>query len=126
MFGALGSLNLMSIIQLAVLSLVALILGLFVIRPILTSGNRNPAALGAPYAPLALTGGNGTDGQTALDGEIDDFAMMPATADFAEQEAAMNGGGDDPVARLRRLIEERQSESIEILRAWMENDEEPA
>ena len=126
MFGALGSLNLMSMIQLAVLSLVALILGLFVIRPILTSGNRATAELGAPYAPLALPGGGMTDGQPGLDGEIDDFAMMPATADFAEQVAAMNGDDADPVARLRRLIEERQSESIEILRAWMENDEEPA
>ena len=126
MFGSFGNLNLMSVIQLAVLSLVALILGLFVIRPILTSGQRGAVQLGAPYAPLALTGGEGNDAQIALDGEIDDFALMPATADFAEQEAAMNGTDSDPVARLRRLIEERQSESIEILRSWMEHDEEPA
>ena len=32
----------------------------------------------------------------------------------------------DPIARLRYLIEERQAESIEILRSWMEHDEEPA
>lgn len=126
MFGSLGNLDLMSIIQLAVLSLVALILGLFVIRPILTSGNRTAPQLDAPYAPLALTGSSERSG--ALDGEIDDLAMMmmPATADFSEQEAAMNGLDTDPVARLRRLIEERQAESIEILRNWMEHDEEPA
>ncbi len=126
MFGPFASLNLMSIIQLAVLSLVALILGLFVIRPILTSGSRGAAQRDAPYAPLALPGG--TDGSMALDGEIDDLAMMmmPATADFDEQVAAMNGVDTDPVARLRRLIEERQAESIEILRSWMEHDEEPA
>ena len=126
MFGPFASLNLMSIIQLAVLSLVALILGLFVIRPILTSGSGAAPQLDAPYAPLALSGGN--DAPMALDGEIDDLAMMmmPATADFAEQEAAMNGVDTDPVARLRRLIEERQAESIEILRSWMEHDEEPA
>ena len=124
LFGTLGNLDLMSIIQLSVLALVALILGLFVIRPILTSSNRGPAQLGAPYEPLALPGGAAT---VALDGEIDDLGMMmPATADFAEQEAAMNGVDSDPVARLRRLIEERQSESIEILRSWMEHDEEPA
>ena len=123
LFGALANLDLMSIIQLTVLALVALILGLFVIRPILTSTSRGPAQLGAPYEPLALPGGMAT---VALDGEIEDFAMMPATADFAEQEAAMNGMDSDPVARLRRLIEERQSESIEILRSWMEHDEEPA
>ncbi len=38
----------------------------------------------------------------------------------------MKGVDTDPVARLRRLIEERQSESMEILRSWMEHDEEPA
>ncbi len=121
--GLFAALDLMSIIQLAVLALVALILGLFVIRPILTSSGR-PALLGGPGEMLALPGGSAG---TALDGEIDDFAMiMPATADFAEQEAAMTGFDNDPVSRLRRLIEERQSESIEILRGWMEHDEEPA
>jgi flagellar M-ring protein FliF len=30
----------------------------------------------------------------------------------------------DPVERLRRLIEEREEETIEILRSWMEEDEE--
>lgn len=127
MMGMLSQLDLMSIIQLSVLALVSLILGLFVIRPILTSGAAAPAQLAPPYEPLALPGG-GPDAMNtvALDGEIDDFAIMPATADFAEQEAAMNGVDTDPVARLRRLIEERQAESIEILRSWMEHDEEPA
>lgn len=31
---------------------------------------------------------------------------------------------NDPVARLRRLIEERQTESVEILRGWMELERE--
>ncbi len=130
LFGSLGPLNLMSIIQLAVLAIVALILGLFVIRPILTSASRN-AQLGAPYTPLALPGGESEAAQVALNGEIDgmgvsDLAMLSATADFAEQDDNPNGSDADPVARLRRLIEERQSESIEILRSWMEHDEEPA
>ena len=128
LIGALANLDLMSIIQLAVLSVVALILGLFVIRPILTSAGRGSAArqLSAPYETLALPGGPGGMATVALDGEIEDFGMMPATADFAEQQAAMNGTDLDPVSRLRRLIEERQAESIEILRSWMEHDEEPA
>ena len=123
----LGHLDIMSIIQLAVLSLVAVILGLFVIRPILTSASRATPALAAPFKPLALPG-TGNSGQTAaaLNGEIDDNGFMASVADFSEQEAAMTGVDMDPVARLRRLIEERQSESIEILRSWMEHDEEPA
>ena len=126
LFGALGNLDLMSIIQLTVLALVTLILGLFVIRPILTSSNRGPAQLGASYQPLALPGGRDDMASVALDGEIDDLGMTPSTADFAEQAATLTGIDADPVARLRRLIEERQSESIEILRSWMEHDEEPA
>ena len=31
---------------------------------------------------------------------------------------------EDPVTRLRRLIEEREAETVEILRSWMEEDEE--
>lgn len=124
MIGSLGAINLMSVIQLAVLAVVALILGLFVIRPILTSAGRGAPQLGAPYIPLSLPGGQG-EMSSALNGEIDDFGVM-GSADFAEQEAAMTGIETDPVARLRRLIQERQSESIEILRSWMEHDEEPA
>jgi flagellar M-ring protein FliF len=122
----------MSMIQLTVLSLVALILGLFVIRPILTSGGSGRAQLAPPFQTLALpsgmSGGMSGDGMAsnALNGEIEDFGIMPSTADFSEQEAAMTGIETDPVARLRRLIEERQAESVEILRSWMEHDEEPA
>ena len=32
--------------------------------------------------------------------------------------------GADPVERLRALIEERQTETVEILRGWMEDDRE--
>ena len=123
-FGAFGKLDLMSIIQLAVLALVSLILGLFVIRPILTSASRGAPQLASPFPTLALPGGT-RDG-VALNGEIDDGGIMTSVADFSEQQAAMTGIDMDPVARLRRLIEERQSESIEILRSWMEHDEEPA
>lgn len=124
---AFGPINAMSLIQLAVLSVVALILGLFVIRPILSSG-RSAALIEADGAPLALPSGlAGLNTSSALTGEIDDGMFpMPAVADFSEQEAAMTGIETDPVARLRRLIEERQSESLEILRSWMEHDEETA
>lgn len=123
---AFGPLELMSILQLGVLALVALILGLFVIRPILTSSAPGAARLEGPVAPLALPSGLGASAPVALNGEIDDGGVFPQVADFSEQEAAMTGVETDPVARLRRLIEERQAESIEILRAWMEHDEEPA
>jgi flagellar M-ring protein FliF len=121
---AFGSVNLMLLIQLAVLSVVALILGVFVIRPILTSRGQNQLPL--QLAPLSLPGNLSKAEDAALTGEIDDGGIFSQVADFSEQEAAMTGIETDPVARLRRLIDERQSESIEILRSWMENDEEPA
>ena len=125
-FSALGQINLMLVIQLAVLSLVALILGLFVIRPILTSSSRGQNQLPLQLPPLSLPGDLSKAEDAALTGEIDDGGIFSQVADFSEQEAAMTGIETDPVARLRRLIDERQSESIEILRSWMENDEEPA
>jgi flagellar M-ring protein FliF len=39
---------------------------------------------------------------------------------------AFDETGADPVDRLRKLIDERQEESLEILKSWMEDTEEPA
>lgn len=107
-----GPIDLMTLIQTALLALVILVLGLFVIRPVLASAARRPSL----PAPLALPGLPPIEGPV-LTGEIDDgegFAAL--TVD--EPNAA------DPVTRLRRLIEERQAESVEILRGWMEQEEE--
>jgi flagellar M-ring protein FliF len=144
----LQSLNIdtMSLIQLVVLAIVALALGLFVIRPILSA----PAA--AEDVPLLdapddfgsdLPGGMnfnsafdpaelGDLGGPALNGEIDDGpGPLPGTAVF--DAGGMLGGGDgfgledDPVERLRQLIDDRKDETIEVLRSWMEdNDQEKA
>ncbi len=95
MLASLGGFNLMTAIQIAVLALVALVLGLFVIRPILS---RAPEPLSIPMQPqLALPG-------TVLEGEIDDPEPPEP---------------EKPVERLRRLIDARQVESVEILRDWM-------
>jgi flagellar M-ring protein FliF len=117
------------LLQSAALALVALVLGLFVLRPILLS-NRAPAALPAPVATpaLALPGLGfpamaepGTSGRQALTGEIDDGGGfgLPQQA-----EAGLKEDPNDPVVRLRRLIEARKAETVEILRGWMEREEE--
>lgn len=116
-----GSFDLMSLIQTAVLAAVALILGLFVIRPMLSNGPNQALMLDADQMPLALPsyGGNRPE---VLTGEIDGFGDLPmVNLDNFGAEPAL-----DPVARLRRLIEERQAESVEILRGWMESQEEKA
>jgi flagellar M-ring protein FliF len=122
---SLGPINVMSVIQTGVLALVTLILGLFVIRPVLTSA-RSRAELVAPIAPLALPGMAqmaGTTAPIALTGEIDDDTDLPPMS-MVSGTSARDGADADPVSRLRRLIEERQSESVEILRGWMEYEEE--
>jgi flagellar M-ring protein FliF len=94
------------------------VLGLFVIRPILISTTRR-AALPQPPQLLALpVAAEGSNSQ-ALTGEIDD-GNMPALSIATDATGAVL----DPVARMRRLIEDRQAESIEILRGWMELEEE--
>ncbi len=112
--GLLSGLDAMTLVQTGVLSLVALVLGLFVLRPILTGAG---APLPAPAPPLALTAPEPrTNAGTALTGEISDgMSTLLGGPPPAEE---------DPVARLRRLIEERRTETVEVLRGWMERDGE--
>ncbi|NEY91155.1 flagellar basal-body MS-ring/collar protein FliF [Tabrizicola oligotrophica] len=113
--------DLMSIIQMVVLALVVLVLGLFVLRPVLTSRSR----LQADAAPLQLPGAGFASGLAADRAEVltGEIAEGPEYAALTLAEESLPG---DPVSRLRRLIEERQAETVEILRGWMEQDEERA
>ncbi|WP_252731283.1 flagellar basal-body MS-ring/collar protein FliF [Lentibacter algarum] len=112
----------MSLIQMAVLALVSLVLGLFVLRPILTKSSS------AELPPPALALPSAGDSTQALTGEIDD-GSLPATSAMALNNGSglpAAASGEDPVERLRTLIGERQDETVEILRNWLENKEESA
>lgn len=116
-----GTVDLMQVVQLTVLVLVVLVLGLFVLRPILLSRRPSPGpqnALTAPGSPLALPALRDADGNPVLTGVIEDDDASDPTHDGSPPV--------DPMERLRRLIEDRQAESVEILRGWMEQTEEPA
>ncbi len=120
MFATLGPVDILGVIQIAVVAMVALILGLFVIRPVLANAGR--AALPPTQATLALPGNRDqVDASRVLTGEIDDGPDLPTMPVISPQ-----AGQDDPMTRLRRLIDERQAESVEILRGWMETEEEKA
>ncbi|MEH7830269.1 flagellar basal-body MS-ring/collar protein FliF [Gemmobacter denitrificans] len=125
LLSAFGPIDLMTLIQIAVLALVSLVLGLFVLRPILTAPDRAPALPGpTDDMPLALPGGDMIDfgdGPRVVMGEIDDLGM-PSGMNFVTADATDEP--TDPVDRLRRLIEERQAESVEVLRNWLEPEEE--
>ncbi|PIE08342.1 MAG: flagellar M-ring protein FliF [Rhodobacterales bacterium] len=119
----------MALIRLATLAVVALVLGLFVLRPIFSSRAVPLPAIPAP-ATEAMPGASELP---ALTGEIEDGGALPGddlavvsdldfgTAELPDLPAL---GGADPVERLRALIEERQAETVEILRGWMEDDRE--
>jgi flagellar M-ring protein FliF len=101
------------------------------------SGGTDPARSGLAiegpsWATASEQDGLGAQGGALSDTGGDDMFSMgfpaPMQASMADM-AEMAGMGDpdalpDPVERLRRLIEEREEETVEILRSWMEQDDE--
>lgn len=119
-------LDIMSLAQLAVLALVGLVLGLFVVRPILTSSQSAAPAI-APDALTAPALLPNEAGAPTSAGEIlpaEESTALPGAVALAP--VAQIAAVEDPVERLRQLIQERRSETVEILRSWMEEDEETA
>ncbi len=108
---------------LGLLAAVALAIGLFVLRPALRQARRTEAA----SAPLALPGGApfgaGPLGP-ALTGEIAEGFALPDLPVIGGDLSGRGLGQEDldPVSRLRRMIGERQTESLEILKSWMDAD----
>lgn len=108
--------NVTTLIQTLLLTLVALGLGFFVIRPAL-----NSSALPLPAPDRSEVSGDLPAMQSAL----------PIGSDFGT--APIDGLSfetvdipDDPVEQLRQIISERQEDSVEILKHWIESSEEPA
>ena len=125
----------MYLIQALVLAVVALVLGLFVVRPILARPvGQAPAQIAA--APSSAPAEGASADLTPLTGEIDDGEFDEAALSLVSDRgrgtaeagdlAALDRSSEDPVARLRNLIGQRQDETVEILRNWLEGEEENA
>jgi flagellar M-ring protein FliF len=116
----------MSMIRLAILALVALGLGAFVLRPLLTRTAVSPErALPRPRDGAARPSGTAT--AVDLDGPVAAYDFVADTFPPAPRPDPVAAPAPDPVERLRTLIAERRSESVEVLRAWIEDhpEEEP-
>ena len=121
----------MRLVQIGVAGLVAIVLGLFVLRPIL-AGRARPAPLPALPAgertgqePEVLAPGEeGYDGPIAANRALIDPSSFPGDASEGWDGASGAGGKDAP--ELRRMIEDHRDESMEILRGWLEAPEEAA
>lgn len=117
-----SGLNVMAIVQMLILGFVSLILGLFVVRPILSMpppppGLPRPDAAGQPL--LAATD------PASLSGEITPASQGSTGTILVSQNNLDRQVGDrDAVERLRLLINDRKDETVEILRGWLEDKEE--
>lgn len=131
------SLDLGRVLQTVVLAAAALFIAFGLLRPLL---RREAVALppgepetdtasfkslppdmasGLPELPSIPMGGfpeiaGGTEG-------VGELGQLPALPDFSSDGSDASA---DPVVRLRRMIEEREEETVEILRSWMEDDDE--
>ena len=126
-------LDIMSAIQMAILAIVALVLGLFVVRPLLS---RQPNTMALPaIAPHSPSQSQPPTLIGELSGQPADFPDIPvdeATGEisplppmsFANVSNEMAAISVDPVDRLRAMIGERQEDTVEILRSWLEENEE--
>lgn len=116
-------LDVMSLAQIGILGLVSLILGLFVVRPILLS------APSAGRTQLALPGGVESGKYSAaphtLDGEISGPGDFLGNSDLLPFEP-LPELGSDPAQRLRQLVQDRQEETLEVISQWMGDREEIA
>ncbi len=126
--------DLMSAIQMLILAIVALVLGLFVVKPVLT---RSPAKDSLPVAlppvepslanPASLIGDSSSRPQTnspELQFRKDQTDVQALSLDNGAPETAALS--TDPVDRLRAMIGDRQEETVETLRSWLEENEERA
>ncbi len=76
----------------------------------------------APLPSLAAPVGAAPQAMARPDPAAEGFPALPAAFPAARGDDLVESL-PDPVDRLRRLIEEREEETIEILRSWMEEDE---
>lgn len=117
------SFDLVGLAQIGVLALVSLVLGLFVVRPILS---RPPAREAPQLAPPDTARGGGFARLPALDGEIDPADSFAPLDDLPTFESIQSASAGDPAARLRQLIEQKQDETVEVLSQWMNDPKEVA
>ena len=137
-------LDLMRLAQIGTAALVAIVLGLFVLRPILAGRGPAPKALplAAPNAlagPAAPGAAQRLAALSALSAERPPPGNVPATGDIllpeAEEGTAQRGSNSSarrraaaelpaaPDARLRGMIDGRADAAVEVLRGWLEDPE---
>ena len=147
--GLFARLDIMTLLQLLALVVVALAVAFGVVRPLLMQRAATGVAQAdrialPPRAPaLGLASPGPATAPVPIPADSAGVPVLPPAPVEALPQAAgavalagdsprapasvpalMTDEPADPVARLRRLIEEREEETVEILRSWMAEDEE--
>jgi flagellar M-ring protein FliF len=102
--------NAMTLIQLAVLSLVVMALGMFVLRPMMQA--EPPSAVAGE-----LTGPDGLSLGPASMGSVE------RSIETAGELIDADGVGVDQLTALRDAVQERPDDSAFLLRSWLESDD---
>jgi flagellar M-ring protein FliF len=123
-----NNIDIMSAIQMGILAIVSLILGIFVVRPLLKLEK-----IEGSVALIENERLNPDMSDKALEVDLGDSNSYPAVAQLPsaqeQQKAQMpmprsELASNDPVKRLEAMIGNRQEETVEILRGWLEDKEE--
>lgn len=127
------NIDIMSAIQMAILAIVTLTLGLFVIRPLLSKGGSARLESHPALIPQQVDGRDDVTQSRENDPDFvgagfgrSDTQETPATKEIINHDNSSIDGTvvEDPVERLQKMIGDRQEETVEILRGWLEEKEE--
>lgn len=104
-----------NIVQSAILGLVVLLLGLFVVRPLLKPNEDTQQGL----LPMTLAGGLDANGNVlpGAMGLTDEGEAVPRL-----ENASAEADAPDPLEMLRDLTSEQPDEAARLLASWLEND----
>lgn len=113
----------MSLIQMTILAIVVLVLAIFVLKPLLSrpASPTSQADVLPDLSSQLSEPGDSMLGDVAIEGTSSE---LPVLGDTDWQGIASQSS--DPVERLRAMIDDRQEETVEILRTWLEEKEETA
>jgi flagellar M-ring protein FliF len=122
------NLDLRSALPMVILGIVSLILGLFVVRPLLSREVKTIAVdqqiEGATRELVGIENRDGEAEQAQKNGE--GKLQAPQDGEILPDSLPSGNQVEDPVERLRSMIGSRQEETVEILRGWLEEKEEKA
>lgn len=111
-------LNMGQLIKAGILAAVAIILGLFVVRPILAGGKGQSVSDSITALPLPDANGDALIGAVNMNGAIESDFAGAANNTLPAIDTSQSANA---VERLRELIVERENETVQLLHNWIED-----